>query len=73
MKISYWRESNDEVDFIIEKNDRLIAIEVKSGERQFNKGLETFSKLYSPYKSIIVGKSGIQWQDFLTINPCDLF
>src|SRR3990167_10985378 len=30
-QVYYWRDGNNEVDFVVENNDSLIAIEVKSG------------------------------------------
>ena len=71
--VFYWRERNEEVDFVIQQNSNVIALEVKSGRRGENKGLATFSGLYHPFKSLIVGTSGISIAEFLRINPNDLF
>jgi uncharacterized protein len=38
----YWRERNDEVDFVYQYRDRLYAIEVKSGRKKSARGLEVF-------------------------------
>jgi predicted AAA+ superfamily ATPase len=38
----YWRERNDEVDFVYQYRDALYAIEVKSGRKKSAKGLEVF-------------------------------
>lgn len=69
----YWRERNEEVDFIIEKKGSVIAIEVKSGEGKSNKGLSAFQKQFDPKKVLLVGNSGIPWQEFLRIDPVSLF
>ena len=34
----YWRENNEEVDFVLRRADKVLAIEVKSGKRQSNSG-----------------------------------
>lgn len=41
-RLEYWRERNDEVDFVHQHRDALYAIEVKSGRRRSSKGLEAF-------------------------------
>ena len=73
IKVYYWREKNEEVDFIIEKDNQLIALEVKSGKNTSAKGIAAFSKLYHPKKTLLVGGDGLTIQEFLTIAPTDLF
>lgn len=41
-QVFYWRERNDEVDFVYQYRDAIYAIEVKSGRRKSAKGLEAF-------------------------------
>ena len=41
-QVYYWRERNDEVDFVYQYRDRIYAIEVKSGRKKSAKGLEAF-------------------------------
>lgn len=72
-QLHYWRESNNEVDFVIEKNAKVIAIEVKSGRRGENKGMKVFAEMFKPNKTLLVGTGGIAIADFLRINPKDLF
>ncbi|MEI6142391.1 MAG: AAA family ATPase [Mariniphaga sp.] len=71
--VFYWRERNEEVDFVIQQNSNVIALEVKSGRRGENKGLSTFSGLYHPLKALIVGTNGISIEEFLRMNSKDLF
>ena len=71
--VFYWRERNEEVDFIIRQDSKVVAIEVKSGRRGENKGISSFSKRYHPLKSLIVGTNGISIEEFLRMNPIDLF
>ena len=71
--LHYWRERNDEVDFVIEKKGKVIGLEVKSGVAQSSAGIIAFKKQVNPDKVLLVGNSGIKWQDFLKMNPADLF
>lgn len=43
-QLFYWRERNDEVDFVLQYRDQLYAIEVKSGRKKSTKGLEVFCR-----------------------------
>lgn len=71
-EVYYWREGNLEVDYFIKKNDRLVAIEVKSGSETTNAGLAEVRKMYSPYASLVVGSGGMAIEKFLSINPAKL-
>ena len=65
-KLFYWREKDDEVDFVIEYGGQSIAIEVKSGKRGANNGLATFKDKFHPKQSFVVGTDGIPVEEFLT-------
>ncbi len=71
--VNYWRHRDDEIDFVIQKKDKLIGLEVKSGATQKNSGMETFKREHHPDKLFLIGNSGIPWQDFLKINPAELW
>jgi predicted AAA+ superfamily ATPase len=73
MRLYYWREGNDEVDFVLEKDNRIISLEVKSGKVSNSKGMFVFKKMYLPEKSLLVGGDGISIDDFLLISPMELF
>jgi hypothetical protein len=72
-EIFYWRDRNDEVDFILRKNDSIVAIEVKSNAESHTSGLERFIKEYNPTTALVVGFNGIQAEEFLTLNIASLF
>lgn len=72
-KLYYWRHRNDEVDFIIQKDDKLIGIEVKSGQTKPTNGMAAFKAKYNPQKVLLVGTTGLLWQEFLEIEPSSLF
>lgn len=67
-KVYYWREKNDEVDFIVERNQKVWAIEVKSGKRGMNRGLGLFREAFHPYRAFVVGTDGISVEDFLSAD-----
>ena len=69
----YWRDGNYEVDFILEKGDKLIGLEVKSGVRAENAGMGKFKERFNPEKVLLVGTGGIPYDEFLKINPKELF
>jgi predicted AAA+ superfamily ATPase len=72
-KLYYWRERNDEVDFILECNRQCIAIEVKSGRRTTNKGISVFKEKFNPIHTFIVGSGGIPLEEFLSSDLETLF
>ena len=72
-KVYYWRERDNEVDFILERNRTCIAIEVKSGRRTTNSGLPVFNTHFNPSTSIIVGSGGIPIEEFLSSDLTFLF
>lgn len=55
----FWRGKNGlEVDFVIKKNNDLIAIEVKSGnEKNIPEGLKSFIKTYQPKSAYVLNWS----------------
>jgi predicted AAA+ superfamily ATPase len=65
-KLYYWRESNQEVDFVVEAGRRLIAIEVKSGRApQAHSGTAAFAKAFKVQRTLLVGGDGIAVEAFL--------
>lgn len=62
--ITYWRERDREVDFVIARGTKLWAIEVKSGRSGKTTGLELFRTRYPDAQILIVGGNGIPLQDF---------
>ena len=71
--VNYWRDGNFEVDFILQKNKKVIAIEVKTGRIKFHTGLEEFRKKYKPLKTILISDDALSWKDFLKLNMIELF
>jgi hypothetical protein len=73
MTVTYWRERNFEVDFILQHDKTTIAIEVKSGgRRQSLPGMDAFARKFKPNRQLLVGGQGIPLDDFLSTPPADL-
>lgn len=72
-QLFYWRQGNHEVDFIIKKGSQLIGIEVKSGNKLKSGGIIAASKQFSFTKTLLIGIEGLNWKDFLKMNPVTLF
>jgi len=71
--VYYWRDRNDEVDFILERRGKIIAVEVKSNDSENKRGLEVFKKKFDPHKIYLISNRGLTWQEFLKISPVELF
>ena len=67
IRVHYWRDSNDEVDFVLEQGPRVIAIEVKSGPKtSLTRGMDEFGRRYNPHKILRVGGEGIPLDELLS-------
>jgi uncharacterized protein len=71
--VYYWRHVNDEIDFVIQKDNDLVGIEVKSGRTKPTVGMAAFKKRFNPKKVLLIGTSGLDWNIFLQMNPANLF
>lgn len=69
----YWREKSDEVDFVLARRQKLVAIEVKTGRRAMNNGLPLFTEAFHPHRAFVVGTGGVSLEDFLTMDLNILF
>jgi len=69
----YWRtKTKTEVDFIIEKENKIIPIEVKTQSEigKIERGLRSFIGIYNPKKAIILFLKGKKGK--VRINNCDI-
>lgn len=70
-EVFYWRERNREVDFVLRKGRRLVAIEVKSGRaRDALPGMQAFREAFRPDRLLLVGGDGIPVEEFL-VQPLE--
>ena len=71
--VYYWRHRNEEVDFILEKRGKVVALEVKTGTEGNTSGMKAFKDQFNPDKILLIGKKGLPWQELLSIKPVELF
>ncbi|MBA1342826.1 MAG: hypothetical protein C5S52_04430 [ANME-2 cluster archaeon] len=61
VEVKFWRsKSKAEVDFVIEREGKLIAIESKSSFRRRTKSLTAFRDKYNPYRTIVAYRGGLE-------------
>jgi len=72
-ELFYWREVSKEVDFVLRRADKVLALEVKAGNRRTSlPGIAAFDKTFGPAKKLLVGGGGIPFEEFLRISPAAL-
>lgn len=71
--IYYWRHRDKEIDFVLKKGNKIIGLEVKSGATQKLSGMIAFKNQFKPDKTFLIGTTGLSWQEFLKMNPAELF
>lgn len=69
----YWRDGNDEVDFVLQSGKKTIGIEVKSNRERYNRGLAIFRERFKAYSAFVVGHEGYPAEDFLASDLRLLF
>ena len=80
MRLHYWRERCHEVDFVLKRGSRVVALEVKSGEegtarrgRRPLPGMDAFEERFAPCRRLLVGEGGIPLNEFLTAHAGEWF
>jgi predicted AAA+ superfamily ATPase len=59
LSVTYWRERNHEVDFVLQQGKTVVALEVKSGgRREMLPGMDAFVRLFKPKRQLLVGGQG---------------
>ncbi|MFN9394077.1 MAG: ATP-binding protein [Flavobacteriales bacterium] len=72
LQMYYWNESNAEVDYVLKWNDKVIGIEVKSARGKVT-GLNQFMKQFNPHKVYQLDERSLSWQQFIMMDPRELF
>jgi predicted AAA+ superfamily ATPase len=71
IEVTYWRDRNMEVDFVLQQGKSIVGIEVKSGRRrEALNGIAAFRKQFNPMRTLLVGGDGIPLKEFLS-TPVD--
>jgi predicted AAA+ superfamily ATPase len=73
--LTWWRDGNDEVDWVVRPGkllrgaDAPVAIEVRTGHPRGTRGLAAFTRTHRAARSLVVGEGGIPIVDFLAAHP----
>lgn len=73
MQVYYWRDGDKEVDFVLVRNGKVVAIEVKSNDEKTTEGLRFFEENFHPHRTLVVGENGLPIEVFLRSNLQELF
>lgn len=70
MEVTYWRERNQEVDFVLRQGGKVVPIEVKSGRNKGAlSGLKIFSESFKTAPGVRVGTGGVPFDVFFATPP----
>ena len=73
-RLHYWRNNGREVDFVLVRGRRLVAVEVKSGARRESlSGLAEFGERFDVTASLLAGEGGIPLSEFLSTPAREWF
>ncbi|MFN8622704.1 MAG: ATP-binding protein [Chloroflexota bacterium] len=71
-EVTWWREGDREVDFVVSNRERLLAIEVASGRRKASlPGLDAFTRLTGA-RPLLVGAQGLPLETALSLTADQL-
>ena len=74
MSVHYWSSGNREVDFVLVKGAKAVAVEVKSSRQRGRlSGMEAFSNEFKVHKKLLVGADGIPIEEFMTTDLLSWF
>jgi hypothetical protein len=67
IEVTYWRERNMEVDFVLQRGRAVVGLVVKSGTpRAAPGGMAAFREQFEPLRTLLVGGDGIPLEEFLS-------
>ena len=69
--VTYWRNGNLEVDFVVTAGNIDWAFEVKSGRAGKMSGAQAFRRQYPDSRILLVGGGGIPLEDFFGAQAGD--
>lgn len=71
-EVTYWRERNQEVDYVVRAGTRVWGLEVKSGRPARLPGLEAFLRSHRKAVPLVIGSGGLPVAEFLASDPREL-
>lgn len=70
--VHYWAHRSHEVDFVLARGSRIVAIEVKSGRRRTSlPGIEAMARQFPLHRKLLVGGDGIPVAEFLATDVAE--
>jgi predicted AAA+ superfamily ATPase len=74
VKLFYWRDGSDEMDFVLQSGDKIIGIEVKSKVSERSpRNIAIFKERFPEAKTLLVGSDGMDWKKFITMSVEEIF
>ena len=67
-ELFYWNKDSREVDYVLRYGQRVVAIEVKSGQDSANEGMAIFNNMYHPDALYTIGTDGIPFEEFFQMD-----
>jgi len=71
-EVGYWRERNDEIDFVVVAGRRRLGIEVKSGRPERPAGVDAFRRRFPSARVVLVGRGGMPLSEAFLSDPREL-
>lgn len=69
----YWRDGDNEVDFVLKSGSKVVGMEVKSGHEKYTRGLALFREQFRSHAAFVIGYEGIPAGDFFDTDLRSLF
>jgi uncharacterized protein len=67
--ISYFRDGDDEVDFVLRRGRSVVGLEVKSGSPGKQSGVSMFLKKQEGARVLIIGSGGVPLEELFAAEP----
>lgn len=68
IELFYWKEGEQEVNFVLQYGTKLTAIEIKNGYGSLHRsGINSFVKQFNPTRILLIGPQGLSLETFLSI------
>lgn len=71
-EVTWWRQGNLEVDFVVRTGRTVWAVEVKSGRERTTRGLDAFRARHPRAHTLLVGPGGLPLEEFFASEPAQL-
>ena len=72
-RVFYWRQGDDEVDYVVKTPKDLWAVEVRSGAARGERGWRAFLQSHPGARPFMVGEGGLPVEEFFARPPQEIF